>query len=177
MLAVVLLAGDRLQKPWWDNASDIKEMSDAMADGKGNEGIDEYVPAGTDPYDVDKAAPRVTAVSGAAIKAQVTRWSAEDRQFIVHTEQQAILVVRLFDYPAWKTKVNGVPVTTGRSEGTGQLLIPVSAGRSEVEVHFTRTGDRLLGVIVSLFTVVFVVILWLSTKKSCAPGSRAFDAR
>jgi hypothetical protein len=168
MLAVVLLAGDRLQKPWWDNASDIKEMSDAMADGKGNEGIDEYVPAGTDPYDVDKAAPRVTAVSDAAIKAQVTRWSAEDRQFVVHTEQPAVLVVRLFDYPAWRTTVNGVPVTTGRSEGTGQLLIPVSAGRSEVEVHFTRTWDRLLGGCVSLVSLGIFLAVGLPTLRQSA---------
>lgn len=177
MLTVVLVAGERLQKPWWDNASDIKEMSDAMTGGKGNEGIDEYVPFGADPYDVDRNASPVTAASGVPIKARVSRWGAEDRQFVVHAEQPAILAVRLFHYPAWKTTVNGLPVTTGRTEGTGQLLVPVSAGRSEVKIRFTRTWDRLLGGIVSLLALISVFILWLSTQETCAPRSCATVAR
>ena len=49
LLAAVLIAGYRIQPPWWDMASDIREMSDAIADSTGYEGSDEYVPAGADP--------------------------------------------------------------------------------------------------------------------------------
>ncbi len=165
LLAVLLIAGDRIQKPWWDSASDIQEMSDAMKNGKGNEGIDEYVPLGTDPYDVDKDAPRVTATSGAAIRTKVDKWGAEDKRFVVLAAQPTVLAVRLFAYPAWKTTVNGKPVPTDKSEGTGQLLIPVSAGHSEVQIRFTRTWDRRLGGIVSLLSLVLFVALWRLPRK------------
>ena len=48
LLAAVIVAGYRIQPPWWETASDIREMSNALADGTGYEGTDEYVPAGAD---------------------------------------------------------------------------------------------------------------------------------
>ncbi len=161
MLAALLIAGHRIQTPWWDTAGDIQQMSDAMSDGTGNEGIDEYVPLDADPYEVNKDLPRVSAVSGAPIPARVVQWDAEDRHFIVHTTKPATLVLRLFDYPAWKVAVNGAAVTTGKSDVTGQLLIPVSTGRSDVSIHFSRTRDRLLGGMVSLLSLYLFVAAWL----------------
>ena len=170
LLSAVLIAGYRIQPPWWDNSGDIQEMSDAMADGTGNEGIDEYVPAGADPYELKKEAPRVADVSGNEIPAQVSAWNAEDRRFVVHTAQPENLVVRLFDYPAWQVTVNGAPVRTGRTDVTGQLLIPVSAGRSEVRVHFSRTWDRLLGGCVSLLSLGIFFAAWLRTRAEPVPS-------
>jgi hypothetical protein len=161
LLGAVLIAGHRIQPPWWDNSGDIQEMSDAMADGTGNEGIDEYVPAGADPYELKKETPRVADVSGNEIPAQVSAWNAEDRRFVVHTAQPENLVVRLFDYPAWRVTVNGALVRTGRTDVTGQLLIPVSPGRSEVRIHFGRTWDRVLGNCVSLLSLGIFLAAWL----------------
>jgi uncharacterized membrane protein len=48
LFTAVILAGYRIQPPWWDSAGDIGEMNDAIADGTGYEGTDEYVPAGAD---------------------------------------------------------------------------------------------------------------------------------
>ena len=167
LLAVVLIAGNHFQKPWWDAAGDIQEMSDAMKDGQGNEGIDEYVPLGTDPYDVDQKAPRVAANSGAAITTKVAQWEAEDKRFVVQSAQPTVLALRLFDYPAWKTSVNGKPVTTARREGTGQLLVPVPAGSSEVRVRFSQTWDRKLGGIISLVSFgIFLTACLLARKQS-----------
>jgi non-canonical purine NTP pyrophosphatase (RdgB/HAM1 family) len=166
MLAAVLIAGYRILPPWWDTADDIHEMSDAMADGTGNEGIDEYVPLGADPYEINKDLAPVTTGSGAAITAQVTRWSAEDRQVIVSATEPTIVVVRLFDYPAWKTTVNGALVTTGRKAVTGQLLVPVAAGRSYIRIHFSRTWDRLLGGCLSLISAAVFVAVWLVERKA-----------
>jgi hypothetical protein len=163
LLGAVLMAGHRIQPPWWDHSGDIQEMSDAMADGTGHEGIDEYVPAGADPYELKKDAPRVADVSGAAIPAEVSASNAEDRRFVVHSAQPANLVVRLFDYPAWQVTVNGARATTGRTDVTGQLLFPVAAGRSEVHIHFGRTWDRLLGGSLSLLSLGILPVAWLRT--------------
>jgi hypothetical protein len=165
MLAILLVAAHHIQPPWWDTAADIQEMADAMSDGTGNEGIDEYVPAGTDPYEVKKEMPWVTTESGAAIPAKINHWTAEDRQFAVHTPKPTTLAVRLFDYPAWKTTVNDASITTGRSETTGLVLIPVRAGRSEVQIHFSRTWDRQFGGIISLVSLVVLATVWALTKE------------
>ena len=171
LLAVVLITGNRVQPPWWDSAADIQEMSDATSNGEGNEGIDEYVPYGTDPYDANKNAPRVGTTSGASARARVIQWGAEEKRFVVETMRQTTLSIRLFDYPAWSTTVNGVPVTTSRSEDTGQLLVPVSAGRSEVEIRFARTWDRRVGGIISLISIVILVAIWLVTRRTPSPPS------
>ena len=164
LLAALLIAGHRVQAPWWDNASDVQEMSEAMSDGTGNEGIDEYVPRGADPYELKKEVPRVTGLSGNEIPTQRIQWGAEDRHFVVHTTQPTNLVLRLFDYPAWKVTVNDAVVKTERTEVTGQMLIPVSAGRSEVRIHFARTLDRTIGNALSLISLVVVLVLWIKTN-------------
>jgi hypothetical protein len=81
LLAVVLIAGYRIQPPWWDTAPDIQEMSSAMSDGTGYEGADEYVPARADPYDVDKSLPRITGDSGEPVRAKIQTWGPEEKHF------------------------------------------------------------------------------------------------
>jgi len=161
MLAAILFVAYRIQPPWWDTAADIQEMHDAMSDGTGNEGIDEYVPAGTDPYEASKDLPLVSGSGGQKLHFQVSRWAPEDRQFVVETSAPIVLTVRLFDYPAWRTTVRGLPVATGRTDESGLLLVPVPAGRSEVQIHFSRTWDRTLGGIMSLVSLSISFGTWL----------------
>jgi hypothetical protein len=173
LLVVALMAGHRVQPPWWDSAADIQEMQDAMSDGTGNEGIDEYVPAGADPYELNKALPLVVAASGQAVPAQLMQWGAVEKHFIVHLSQPTKLTLRLFNYPAWQVTVNDRPVATETAEVTGQMLIPVAAGQSDVRIHFGRTLDRTLGDIVSMISLILVVAAWIQTrppKSASAPA-------
>ena len=55
------------------------------------------------------------------------------------------MTLRLFNYPAWKVRVNGQPVNTDSTEITGLMVIPVAAGTNMVDVEFTRTWDRTAG--------------------------------
>ena len=48
-ILVVVMAWQRIQPPWWDNAGDLREMQDNMDDRVGYEGTDEYTPSGADP--------------------------------------------------------------------------------------------------------------------------------
>ena len=64
-IAVIVVAWHRVQAPWWDNASDLREMQDNMATGAGYEGTDEYTPAGAQPSAIDKEARSVTVVGPA----------------------------------------------------------------------------------------------------------------
>jgi len=164
LLAVVLIAGHRVQPPWWDSAADIQEMQDAMSDGTGNEGIDEYVPAGADPYELNKDLPLVTVGSGQAVPARMIQWGPVEKHFIVQATQPANLTLRLLNYPAWQVTVNDRPVGTRTTEVTGQMLIPVAAGQSDVRIHFGRTLDRTVGDIVSMITLILLVAAWIATR-------------
>ena len=169
LLAAVILAGYRIQSPWWDTASDIREMSVALADGTGYEGADEYVPAGADAYELNKSLPRVSDDTGAPVPSKVLVWGQTEKHFTVHAAASQNITVRLFSYPAWNVVVNGKPTETGRTDVTGLIVIPIAAGDSEVRIHFRRTLDRLVGGVVSLISLGLLIGAWIKTQ----PQSRA----
>src|SRR5882762_6330639 len=165
LLTTVILAGYRIQPPWWDTASDIQEMSTALTDGAGYEGSDEYVPAGADPYELNKSLPRVSDDKGAPARSEILAWRQTEKHFKVHTAAAQNLTVRLFNYPAWEFIVNGKPIETQRTEVTGLIVIPIASGDNDVRVHFRRTSDRVVGNVVSLISLALFVATWFMTDK------------
>src|SRR6202162_333565 len=176
LLAAVILAGYRIQPPWWDMASDIREMSDAIADGTGYEGADEYVPAGADPYELNKSLPRVSDDKGAPIRSEMLEWGQTEKHFKVHSAAAQNLTLRLFSYPAWEVVVNGKPTETQRTDVTGLIVIPIAAGDNDVQVHFHRTRDRLIGNVVSLISLALFVVAWFKSGKGRMSSLRVLVA-
>src|SRR5262249_8584887 len=105
MLALLWTLWHHVQQPWWDTAADIQEMHDAIEDGEGYEGVDEYVPASVDAYDVNKEVAQVTAVSGDTARIGINKWTAESKTFSVDVAHPEQLRLRVFNYPAWKVEV------------------------------------------------------------------------
>jgi hypothetical protein len=178
LLATVIVAGYRLQPPWWDTAADIREMSTAVADGSGYEGTDEYVPAGADSSELNKALPRVSDDSGAPVRTRIFAWAPTEKHFMVQAAAPQNVIVRLFSYPAWQVVVNGKPVATQKTEATGLIVIPIAPGESDIYIYFRRTIDRLVGGIVSLFSFAVLIIAWVKTRplnarpaKSASPAA------
>jgi len=190
LIVVVALAGHKTQPPWWDGAADIREMAGTTADGTGNEGTDEYVPAGADPYEVNKEAPRVVLCGAGArdcvcgtsanrhecapAPAQILSWGADEKHFRLHAPLPQNLVLRLFNYPAWEATVNGNPVPTETTDLTGQIVIPIPAGDNDLRLRFRRTPDRTLGGAVSLLSSAFFFALWWKTKVEPQSASLSF---
>ena len=164
LLAALLVSGHRIQPPWWDQAADIREMDDAVIDGTGYEGTDEYVPAGDDPYELNKDLPQVSDDSGAAVDVQMLAWSATEKRFTVQAGSAKDLTLRLFNYPAWSVIVNGKQVATQSSEVTGLMIVPVAAGENDVRIYFNRTRDRWAGAIISMIGLVIFAIFWIGTS-------------
>ncbi len=164
LLAGMIFAGDRMQPVYWDTASDIREMSDAIADGSGYEGTDEYVPAGADPYELNKDLPRISDEAGVPVPTKILAWAETEKHFLVHAPTPETLQVRLFNYPAWQVIVNGRPSETQTTAVTGLIVIPVAAGDNDVYIHFRRTTDRLLGDIVSLMSCAVFVVIWIRLR-------------
>ncbi len=170
LLATLILAGYRFQPPWWEKGSDIRERSNALADGTGYEGTDEYVPAGADPYELNKNLPRVSDDAGKAVQSAMMAWGKTERHFTVHAAAPQDITVRLFNYRAWDVVVNGKATQTGTTEVTGLIVIPVAAGQNDVHIHFRRTTDRVVGDIVSLISLVLLVAIWMKTRSKVRSG-------
>jgi 6-pyruvoyl-tetrahydropterin synthase related domain len=171
MLAVLALVWHRVQPPWWDDADDIAEMLDHQQDGSGYEGIDEYVPDGVDVYEIKKDARHVTFEGNGTSRIRITQWAAESKSFSANLSQPGKLVLKLFNYPAWKAKVNGRAVPTGMLKVTGQMVVPVGTGDNQVQITLARTRDREIGGLISFGTVILILAL-LPYKRGIAHLSR-----
>lgn len=163
-LLVIVIGWTRMQAPWWDNAADLREMQDNMATGAGYEGVDEYLPLGADSAAIDKDARKVTVDGPAHAAIDVLRWDAEYKEFTVQMSAPDRVALRLFHYPAWKATVNGQVVEIGERPGTGQMLVPVTAGMSRVQVKFERTWDRTVGGWVSVLALASL-LFWMSRSR------------
>ena len=157
MLAVLALVWHRVQPPWWDDSGDIAEMLDNQQDGSGYDGIDEYVPDGVDVYEIKKDARHVHFEGNGSSRIRITQWGPESKSFNADVSQAGKLVLKLFNYPAWKVEVNRRPVQTGMLKPTGQMVIPVDAGENQVRITFARTRDREIGGWISFGTVILIL--------------------
>jgi hypothetical protein len=156
-LLVMVVAWRYVQAPWWDTASDLREMQDNVATGAGYEGTDEYTPVRADPSAIDKDSRKVTVAGPAHGAIDVLHWDAESKIFTAQMSAADSVALRLFRYPAWRALVNGREVETTARMGTGQMLVPVGAGMNRVEISFVHTWDRTAGGWISLVTAVSVI--------------------
>jgi hypothetical protein len=167
---VLILGWHRIQPPWWDSADDIAEMRDDFSNGTGYEGTDEYVPAGADAYEINKSAPRVSWQGDGKILVHERMWRPERKEFAVSVARPGSLVLRLFNFPAWKVAVNGSPAVTQTTEETGQMVIPLAAGKPAEEYDITitleRTWDRTLGAAISVIALGVAAFLSWSWNKT-----------
>lgn len=166
-ILVIAMAWQRIQSPWWDNAGDLREMQDNMADRVGYEGTDEYTPVGADPGAIDKNARNVTVAGPARGVIHVSRWEAESKTFTADMSDPDQLALRLFRYPAWQAEVNGRVVQTASTDA-GQMLVPVEPGVNRVQISFIRTWDRSVGGWISLLTALSLIAWTLRTKRRTA---------
>ena len=173
LLAVLVIAGYRIQPPWWDTAADIEEMSDGLTEGAGYEGTDEYVPAGADPYELKKDQPQIVDSSGDPLRTETVQWGPAEKHVVVHSNRPGLLTLRLFNYPAWEVMVNGKRVETQTTDVTGQMEIPVAAGRNDVRIHFGRTRDRTIGGLASLLSLGLLLAAWIKTRARSSVGEAA----
>jgi hypothetical protein len=161
MLVVIGFAGNRVQPPWWETATDLEQLVSSQQNETGYEGVDEYVPYGADPYEVKQDAPRVAFENDGTVpdrpqRVHIQSWSSESKLFTTEVNQPGRLVLRLFNYPAWRVEVNGQAVAAATRDVTGQMLIPVQAGENRVQIRFMRTWDRTAGAIISVVTVLLL---------------------
>jgi len=176
LLGVLVFCWFRVQKPWWDTALDIAELERYVSEQTGYEGTDEYVPLGADASNVVHDARRVTLDGPGTARIHVLQWGPEAKFFVADVDQATNVILRLFNYPAWRVWVNGQVVDAATSEDTGQMVIPLAAGENRVEVKLVRTWDRTVGGMISILTALgFTLVVWRWGLPS-VPLARSKDA-
>jgi hypothetical protein len=172
LVAVALLsvgtAAVLIQEGWWDT-EDLPTLRAAITNGSGFDGTDEYDPRGDDHYDLAAKAPDAAVlaaedaddagVAAPAARVRIEKWSAAEKRLLISSPGAARMALRLLDYPAWRVEVNGKTVVPEHAEGTAQMVVPVSAGDSEIRVRFITTWDRRWGGVLSLLSAIIVVLM------------------
>ena len=160
MLVVLIWVWHRVQPPWWDTAADIAEMQDNQLTGRATRGpMSTFPPAPT----LMKSRRMRT---GSSSKAMADRESTSpngrrnQRSFTASVSHPGKLVLKLFNYPAWKVEVNGRPVQTQNRRSHRTDDRSVDAGENQVRITFTRTPDRTMGGLISLGTGI-LLLGWL----------------
>lgn len=164
ILAALAAVWHRVQPPWWDRAADIEAMADDQEASRGYESVSEYVPAGGNVEAIERDAPEVAVEDGGG-QVRLDEWSPESKFFSVAVAKPSRLVLRLFNYPAWKIEVNGQAVTAEAEEDTGQMIITVEAGKNSVRIVFSRTWDRTLGGAISAVALMIAFLLFAGTVR------------
>jgi hypothetical protein len=168
-LCVLAFVWYHFQAPWWNTVADLRELQDNIATSAGYEGTDEYTPAGAAPAEVDKAARRATVQGPAHAAIQIVEWNAERKIIVADMSAPDALALKLFNYPAWRVKVNGAQVEPAVANATGQMLVPVQTGKNRVEITFIRTWDRTAGGWISVVSLLLAIGVLRKSPRS--PGA------
>ncbi|HYL86798.1 MAG TPA: hypothetical protein VE263_21410 [Candidatus Angelobacter sp.] len=168
-----------VQRAWWDS-DDVPSLQDAIANGQGFEGTDEYDPGEDDHYNLPKNAPRFQVLPADGTpeitpKADVhmERWTAEDKELHVDSPKPSRLAVRLLDYPAWRVEINGQAIKPEFAEETAQMILPLGAGSQRISITFARTPDRKIGALLSGVSVLALAGAFWGAGSGSKTGSRS----
>jgi hypothetical protein len=75
---------------------------------------------------------------------------------ILNSPRPQILVLNLRDYPGWRITLNQTVLTSRLHRNDGLIAIPISAGLTHMAITYGRTIDQLLGVILSILSLVLL---------------------
>jgi len=160
------------QNTWWDPDEMATQLA-AINTSTGYEGVDEYDPLGDDHLELPKHAPLTEIFPESSKNAdrkppnariQVEIWRTDNHKVLVEYSGPARVALRLLNYPTWQVTVNGKTVTPEKPDDLDQMLVPIEAGRSEIQVRFVRTTDQTAGNALSLFSLLLAAGLLASRK-------------
>jgi hypothetical protein len=170
-------------KYFWQPCDDEDNIRAQLATfpAMGFEGTDEYTAAPADNGDIQQGLPpvRILREAGAdeadssvaenpgwrgnstdALPAtiRIERWNVEQMSAAINSPSSGFAVLRLMDYPAWRVRLNGQPVTGRPRRDDGLMTIPIAAGSSQIDVQYAATDDVWIGRGISLLAVLVLLL-------------------
>ncbi len=102
--------------------------------------------------------PPISTVKGKAL-IEVDQWSSYNRIFSVSATEDTNLKIRTFYYPAWRLSVNDQPYPMIVSDD-GTIELKLNPGDYKVRLFYSWTYPFLVGVIISIFSIIILVGYW-----------------
>jgi hypothetical protein len=76
----------------------------------------------------------------------------------------AFFVINLRDYPAWRITVNGILSTNRPQREDGLIVLPVSGGRSEINITYALSSDEVYGWILTVLSLGLFFVVWRENR-------------
>jgi hypothetical protein len=116
-----------------------------------------------------RPSPASQIASDGAVSARLTRADAEHLGFDIESQERFDATVALAWSPKWHGRLNGAPVTLGRT-GDGLVGLAVPRGRSELRLDYRGDAWDRLGVISTLATAAVGGIALARTGRRRRPS-------
>ncbi len=148
-------------------------LAEAIQDGTGYEGTDEYAPAHADKENLEANAPRIAIqvstdsegqrkVPPDSLAHSATQvWEAEKKRFTIDSQLPTRDTLRLLEYPAWKVRVDGETVQPDFDDTTGRMALELPPGRHEITIDYVRTRDHVWGLVISAIALLGAIAMFL----------------
>lgn len=90
-------------------------------------------------------------------------WRYGHRKIILNNTEDSLIQLRMFSWPGWQVRVNDQYQAQYKSP-TGQLMLPLSAGRHTIAIDYVGTPSEQLGTTLSLMTLILLAGWGLLTR-------------
>ena len=153
-------------------------LAQAIADGDGYEGTDEYTPTQADTSNLTPQMPRIAIQIATTSDAQrklppselahsaSQLWAPEHKRFTIDSRVPTRDTLRLLYYPAWQVMVDGTLVQPDTDESDGRVVLNLPAGHHKIQLDYVRTPDRTYGEVISVVALFATIALWFFARKS-----------
>jgi hypothetical protein len=193
VVAAIGVSGVLMAASTWWNSDDASLIAGEIRSGHGYEGVDEYMPLGSDRYALPGATPDATELPAvpptppveifdaaseqverpSGVNLSIEQWSGERERFTAEVREPVTLALRLISYPAWEVQVDGSDVGTRAEPATAQILLALVPGKHRVEIRFRRTGDRTAGDVISLLSALALLGFGLIKRRRATARAAA----
>jgi hypothetical protein len=136
---------------------------------QGTEPTDEYTPITADNDSLEHTDPAYWLSSDPNAKAPANSAPGPaPNHLTANAPQPEDLILNLRDYPSWHITLNGTPINDHLQRDDGLIDLPIPAGPSTIDIHYTQTPDQTLGDIISM-TSLAVLLLTLRRRSLFKP--------
>ena len=117
----------------------------------------EHVPAWVDINNIDRDGPKIDMIEGG--KSEILVWNSMTRVIKTDAKKDSLLKIRTFYFPGWKAYIDDIQTEIGKENDSGAMLLAVPGGVHLLEVKFSDTPVRHYSKLVTIFSLLFIVIL------------------
>ncbi|HEY3926944.1 MAG TPA: hypothetical protein VGL89_01100 [Candidatus Koribacter sp.] len=153
-------------------------LFEAINNGEGYEGTDEYTPLTADNSNAHPYTPRIAIqiasqtdeqrkVSPATlVHSDSQLWQPEHKRFAIDSQVPTRDTLRLLDFPAWSVHVDHQPYPRSADLTDGRMVLDLPTGHHEVTIDYARTSDETWGDLISAVSLIFLIALFVIARST-----------